>query len=101
MESYDFDKLSHEELVLIVSSTFGSGEPPSNGEDFAKKLVNMRAPQYPTHGRISVVLTSSSKAKQKDTTEPLSAIKYVQYTYTYGVTKRGCIDLSESRRIMY
>ena len=32
MDEYDRAKLEHEQLVLIVTSTFGSGDPPANGE---------------------------------------------------------------------
>lgn len=36
MADYDFTKLSG--IVLIVTSTFGVGEPPSNGATFEKFL---------------------------------------------------------------
>lgn len=32
MDTYDFIDLEHEALVLFVSSTFGNGDPPENGE---------------------------------------------------------------------
>lgn len=32
MEDYDLIELEHEALVLIVTSTFGNGDPPENGE---------------------------------------------------------------------
>ena len=32
MEDYDKANLEHEQLVIVVTSTFGSGDPPSNGE---------------------------------------------------------------------
>lgn len=32
MEDYDKTHLEHEQLVIIVTSTFGSGDPPANGE---------------------------------------------------------------------
>lgn len=76
MDSYPTSKLEDEELVLVVTSTFGSGEPPSNGEEFAQKLVSMRAPKFPVrHGRISVVLNPSWGAANKKHTTPLSTIK--------------------------
>ena len=34
MDEYNKANLEHEQLVLIVTSTFGSGDPPSNGEVF-------------------------------------------------------------------
>ena len=32
MTDFNFPELEHEQLVLIVTSTFGNGEAPSNGE---------------------------------------------------------------------
>ena len=32
MEDYDMVDLEHETLVLVVTSTFGNGDPPENGE---------------------------------------------------------------------
>jgi nitric oxide synthase oxygenase domain/subunit/sulfite reductase alpha subunit-like flavoprotein len=82
MDSYSFDKLQDEEIVLIVASTFGSGDPPSNGEEFAHQLVKMRAPQYvqTTNRRISTVLNPNwGLAAEKDQTHPLSSIKFAVF----------------------
>lgn len=32
MEEYDMSNLEYESLVLVVTSTFGNGDPPGNGE---------------------------------------------------------------------
>ena len=32
MDKYDIVNLEHEALVLVVTSTFGNGDPPENGE---------------------------------------------------------------------
>lgn len=32
MDEYDTVDLEHETLVLVVTSTFGNGDPPENGE---------------------------------------------------------------------
>lgn len=32
MDEYDNVHLEHETLVLVVTSTFGNGDPPENGE---------------------------------------------------------------------
>lgn len=34
MDEYDVVDLEHETLVLVVTSTFGNGDPPENGEVF-------------------------------------------------------------------
>lgn len=38
MDSYDIFQLEHETLLLTVTSTFGNGDPPENGESFARQL---------------------------------------------------------------
>uniref|UniRef100_A0A6I8NDU9 Nitric oxide synthase n=1 Tax=Ornithorhynchus anatinus TaxID=9258 RepID=A0A6I8NDU9_ORNAN len=42
MEEYDIVHLEHETLVLVVTSTFGNGDPPENGEKFGCALMEMR-----------------------------------------------------------
>jgi len=32
MDEYDIINIEHETLVLVVTSTFGNGDPPENGE---------------------------------------------------------------------
>ncbi|XP_053116338.1 nitric oxide synthase, endothelial isoform X2 [Hemicordylus capensis] len=44
MDEYDVVSLEHETLVLVVTSTFGNGDPPENGESFAKALMEMSCP---------------------------------------------------------
>ncbi|UYV71432.1 NOS1 [Cordylochernes scorpioides] len=43
MQEYDFAELPFETLVLVVTSTFGNGDPPENGESFAHYLKDMNA----------------------------------------------------------
>ncbi|RWS27093.1 nitric oxide synthase: salivary gland-like protein [Leptotrombidium deliense] len=38
MDAYDTINLEHEALLLVVTSTFGNGDPPENGETFARQL---------------------------------------------------------------
>lgn len=38
MADYDLINIEHEALVLVVTSTFGNGDPPENGEEFSRKL---------------------------------------------------------------
>ncbi|CAH1168649.1 unnamed protein product [Phyllotreta striolata] len=42
MSDYDISSIEHEALLLVVTSTFGNGDPPENGEDFAKNLYTMK-----------------------------------------------------------
>ena len=42
MSDYDMACLEHEALLLIVTSTFGNGDPPENGELFAKHLAAIK-----------------------------------------------------------
>ncbi|CAG5131307.1 unnamed protein product, partial [Candidula unifasciata] len=42
MADYDIFSLEHESLVLVVTSTFGNGDPPENGDAFAKSLYEMK-----------------------------------------------------------
>nr|BAF73722.1 nitric oxide synthase [Ambigolimax valentianus] len=43
MSDCDVISLEHESLVLVVTSTFGNGDPPENGEAFAKSLYEMKS----------------------------------------------------------
>ncbi|EDV20662.1 uncharacterized protein TRIADDRAFT_31504 [Trichoplax adhaerens] len=38
LENYDFNNLDYENLVFVVTSTFGNADPPHNGEEFDKHL---------------------------------------------------------------
>ncbi|XP_077284596.1 nitric oxide synthase [Arctopsyche grandis] len=42
MSDYDISSIEHEALLLVVTSTFGNGDPPENGEIFAKDLYSLR-----------------------------------------------------------
>lgn len=46
MDQYDMVYLVHETLVLVVTSTFGNGDPPENGE-VNKATVSYRVLQSP------------------------------------------------------
>lgn len=32
MSDYDISNIEHEALLLVITSTFGNGDPPENGE---------------------------------------------------------------------
>ncbi|XP_066248100.1 nitric oxide synthase isoform X2 [Euwallacea similis] len=42
MTDYDISNIEHEALLLVVTSTFGNGDPPENGEDFANNLYTLK-----------------------------------------------------------
>lgn len=45
MAEYDFAKLASEDLLLIITSTYGEGEPPDNAAAFYKALMSESAPK--------------------------------------------------------
>lgn len=42
MSDYDISSIEHEALLLVVTSTFGNGDPPENGETFAQNLYTLK-----------------------------------------------------------
>ncbi|MBN3299782.1 NOS2 protein, partial [Amia calva] len=42
MEDYDFSDLEKETFLVVVSSTFGNGDSPGNGESFKKSLFALK-----------------------------------------------------------
>lgn len=58
MDTYDTLHLEHETLLLIVTSTFGNGDPPENGESFAKQLqaIKVTGDTAPDLDRESIAL---------------------------------------------
>lgn len=44
MDDYDVVDLEHETLVLVVTSTFGNGDPPENGEVSARQSSSGQVP---------------------------------------------------------
>ncbi|XP_011496043.1 PREDICTED: nitric oxide synthase, salivary gland [Ceratosolen solmsi marchali] len=42
MSNYDITNIEHEALLLVITSTFGNGDPPENGEIFAQSLYAMK-----------------------------------------------------------
>uniref|UniRef100_A0A4W4H2N5 Nitric oxide synthase n=1 Tax=Electrophorus electricus TaxID=8005 RepID=A0A4W4H2N5_ELEEL len=42
MEDYNFAELEKEHLLLVVTSTFGNGDSPGNGESFKKQLTDIK-----------------------------------------------------------
>ncbi|XP_072754682.1 nitric oxide synthase, salivary gland-like [Anoplolepis gracilipes] len=42
MADYDIGNIEHEALLLVVTSTFGNGDPPENGKVFSQNLHTMK-----------------------------------------------------------
>ncbi|XP_060064662.1 nitric oxide synthase 1-like [Ylistrum balloti] len=70
MDAYDFIDLEHEALVLFVSSTFGNGDPPENGESFAKNLHDLKSPKNAKNGE-SVSMSYFRMSTASDTDSPI------------------------------
>ncbi|XP_061527293.1 nitric oxide synthase, brain isoform X2 [Phycodurus eques] len=67
MDDYDVVDLEHETLVLVVTSTFGNGDPPENGEKFGAALMEMRHPTSNTEDRKSYKVRFNSVSSYSDT----------------------------------
>ncbi|XP_077622156.1 nitric oxide synthase 1 [Crocuta crocuta] len=66
MEEYDIVHLEHETLVLVVTSTFGNGDPPENGEKFGCALMEMRHPNSMHEERKSYKVRFNSVSSYSD-----------------------------------
>uniref|UniRef100_A0A8C9SCT3 Nitric oxide synthase n=2 Tax=Scleropages formosus TaxID=113540 RepID=A0A8C9SCT3_SCLFO len=67
MDEYDVVDLEHETLVLVVTSTFGNGDPPENGEKFGAALMEMRHPTSNSEDRKSYKVRFNSVSSYSDT----------------------------------
>ncbi|XP_048370628.1 nitric oxide synthase, brain isoform X1 [Sphaerodactylus townsendi] len=66
MDEYDTVHLEHETLVLVVTSTFGNGDPPENGEKFGCALMDMRNPNSNLEERKSYKVRFNSVSSYSD-----------------------------------
>ncbi|XP_061116719.1 nitric oxide synthase, brain [Conger conger] len=67
MDEYDVVHLEHETLVLVVTSTFGNGDPPENGEKFGGALMEMRHPTSNMEDMKSYKVRFNSVSSYSDT----------------------------------
>uniref|UniRef100_A0A8D0APC8 Nitric oxide synthase n=1 Tax=Sander lucioperca TaxID=283035 RepID=A0A8D0APC8_SANLU len=77
MDEYDVVDLEHETLVLVVTSTFGNGDPPENGEKFGAALMEMRHPTSNTEDRKSYKVRFNSQASNVDSVAVLYKCMFV------------------------
>ncbi|KAK0160391.1 hypothetical protein PV328_007803 [Microctonus aethiopoides] len=76
MDEYDISNIEHEALLLVITSTFGNGDPPENGEAFAQNLYAMKMNETYTNSESKISLaTSKSFIKANSQTEVGSSKK--------------------------
>ncbi|XP_076335461.1 nitric oxide synthase, inducible-like isoform X2 [Tachypleus tridentatus] len=63
MEDYEAEELVQESLLVVISSTFGSGEPPDNGKRFWKHLSEIKKINFQdlSHIKFAVFALGSSQ----------------------------------------
>ncbi|XP_022249354.1 nitric oxide synthase, inducible-like [Limulus polyphemus] len=63
MEDYKAEELAQESLLVVISSTFGSGEPPDNGKHFWKHLSEKKKINFEdlSHIKFGVFALGSSQ----------------------------------------
>ncbi|XP_078410153.1 nitric oxide synthase 1 [Cetorhinus maximus] len=101
MDEYDIVHLEHEALVLVVTSTFGNGDPPENGEKFGSALMEMRHPNSNSSERRSYKVrfnsvsscsdarkSSSDEPEHKDTFESTGPLANVRFS-AFGLGSRA------------
>ncbi|XP_031623820.1 nitric oxide synthase [Contarinia nasturtii] len=62
MSDYDISSIEHEALLLVIASTFGNGDPPENGEEFAQGLYAMKLQESGESTDYHKSITVSSKS---------------------------------------
>ncbi|XP_072398883.1 nitric oxide synthase, salivary gland isoform X3 [Diabrotica undecimpunctata] len=79
MDDYDISNIEHEAMLLVVTSTFGNGNPPENGEEFAQNLYKMKMAQVGiSNGEASSLSMATSKSFIKVNSQTEANAKYNQ-----------------------
>ncbi|CAL1537369.1 unnamed protein product [Lymnaea stagnalis] len=76
MENYDVSFLEQESLVLVISSTWGNGEPPENGKSVANSLFDLKK-KYDLMNGVTDTLSLATTIKMctiNDQTASLAAV---------------------------
>ncbi|XP_032236183.1 nitric oxide synthase, brain isoform X2 [Nematostella vectensis] len=87
MDEYPHPEMENEQLILIVTSTFGNGDPPENGESFARYLYELRHPSSQGASTRKIQAVSNllmQKEKErglciKDDEQPLASLRYAVF----------------------
>ncbi|CAG7730913.1 unnamed protein product [Allacma fusca] len=76
MDDYDVINIEHETLILVVTSTFGNGDPPENGESFAHSLYAIKMNQGFSSGDEYGINMATSKSfiKMNSQTDSVSSL---------------------------
>ncbi|XP_071099648.1 nitric oxide synthase 1-like [Haliotis cracherodii] len=76
MEDIDLTELQRQDLILVVTSTFGNGDGPENGEAFAKSLEKLRHSEAVNKSKTTVTGKSSTNSTSRKSAGPLKNIRY-------------------------
>eukprot|EP00794_Sanderia_malayensis_P014342 gene14341-15838_t len=68
MSDYNFHEMEYEQLILVVASTFGNGEAPTNGESFGEMLYKLKHPPSRSKSKLNNIHISLVEEKKDKTT---------------------------------
>ena len=80
MDEYDVANLEHETLLLIVSSTFGNGDPPENGEEFKNFLMQGKKDQELLQNKNEICVTKNQFGQNSIFTDNLGILNNVRFS---------------------
>ena len=80
MDEYDVANLEHETLLLIISSTFGNGDPPENGEEFKNFLTQSKKDQELLQNKNDVSVTKNQFGQNSIFTDNLGILNNVRFS---------------------
>ncbi|XP_071050182.1 nitric oxide synthase, salivary gland isoform X2 [Onthophagus taurus] len=78
MSDYDISSIEHEALLLVVTSTFGNGDPPENGEEFAKNLYTLKLNENGLNNgdtKLSMTMQTSKSFIKANSQSDINAVK--------------------------
>ena len=80
MDEYDVANLEHETLLLIVSSTFGNGDPPENGEEFKNFLMQGKKDQELLQNKNEICVTKNQFGQNSIFTDNLGILNNLRFS---------------------